>query len=247
MRVLITGVGDAFTRASFGSSALVEGPRGFLQIDCPDPIHRVWLEATTRAGWKADATNIHDVIITHLHGDHCNGLESFGFWRGLQRLREPRAIRPRLHITQPVAARVWEKLAPAMGSFAGGDRPCQLSDFFDVNVISPDVPSTMAGLTVHCRFTKHPVPTIGLLVSDGTKMFGWSSDTPFEQDHIDWLNRADVIVHECNLGPSHTPIDKLNALPQEIKSKMRLIHLPDGFEARSTDIKLLRAGDVLEF
>jgi len=246
MRVLITGVGDAFTRASFGSSALVEGPRGFVQIDCPDPIHRAWQEATTLANWSASAANIHDVIVTHLHGDHCNGLESFGFWRRLLRMRDASVTRPRLHLTPQAAARVWEKLAPAMDGPMAGEKSSRLADYFEVCTIAPDAPATVAGLTVQCRFTKHPIPTVGLLLSDGKQTFGWSSDTPFEQEHIDWLKRADLIVHESNLGPSHTPIEKLNALPKAIKAKMRLIHLPDGFDSKSTDIAILSAGDVLE-
>ncbi len=68
MRVLILGVGDAFTRAHVGSSALVEGPDGYLLIDCPDPVHRALHHASRRAGWDVDASRIHDVLITHLHG-----------------------------------------------------------------------------------------------------------------------------------------------------------------------------------
>jgi ribonuclease BN (tRNA processing enzyme) len=246
MRVLITGVGDAFTLHSFGSSALVEGPEGFVQIDCPDPIHRVWHEATSRAGWNASAANIHDVIITHLHGDHCNGLESYAFWRGLQRMREPAAIKPRLHITEAAAKRVWEKLAPAMDGPFGGDRNCRLDDFFDVHILQPQTPSKIAGLEVRCRFTRHPVPTVGLVLSDGRTSLGWSSDSPFEREHIEWLNQADVIVHESNLGPSHTSIDKLNELPKQIRDKIRLIHLPDGFDCNCTRFPILAAGDVLK-
>ncbi len=73
MRVLILGVGDAFTKIHFGSSALVAGPDGYLLIDCPDLVHRAIHEANRRAGWDVDASKIHDVLITHLHGDHCNG------------------------------------------------------------------------------------------------------------------------------------------------------------------------------
>ncbi len=79
MRALILGIGDAFTRRHFSTSALVEAPGGRVLIDCPDLIHRVLHEATTQAGWSVDASGVDDVILTHLHGDHCNGLESFAF------------------------------------------------------------------------------------------------------------------------------------------------------------------------
>ncbi len=248
MKVLITGVSDAFMRAGFGSSALIHGPNGFVLIDCPDPVHRVLHEATSRAGWTASAQNIHDIIITHLHGDHCNGLESFGFARRIQALNSANSIRPRLHVTPPVAARLWEKLAPAMDApfgQAADNKPSTLQDYFEVHTLKPETPAIIAGLTVNCRFTKHPIPTIGLLITDANRTLGWAGDTPFEQEHIDWLNAAHLIVHEANLGPAHTPIEKLNALPSQIKSRMRLIHLPDGFDPTRTDIKILTAGEVL--
>jgi len=255
MNVLILGIGDAFTRRHFGSSALIRVPSGgFVLIDCPDLIHRVLLEATTTAGegWKADASNIDDILLTHLHGDHCNGLESFGFYRRVLRLRDPKVIRPRLHVTPPVAARLWDRLGPAMGTPMGCDHPCQLNDFFDVRIIdvSPAAPSAtpavVAGLNVQCRFTGHPVPTVGYVITDASGgSLGWSSDTPFDRGHIDWLDQANLIVHESNLGPSHTPIESLNALPKELKAKMRLIHLVDDFDPARTDIRILRAGEVL--
>jgi len=248
MNVLILGIGDAFTRRSFGSSALVRAPGGFVLIDCPDLIHRVLLEATTIAGaaWKADASKIDDILLTHLHGDHCNGLESFGFYRRVLRLRDPKMIRPRLHVTQQVAARLWDRLGPAMGTPMGCDHPCQLNDFFDVRIIDPATTAVVAGLNVQCRLTKHPVPTVGYVIKDGSGgSLGWSSDTPFEREHIDWLNQANVIVHESNLGPSHTPIESLNELPGELRRKIRLNHLVDDFDPARTDMKLLRTGEVL--
>jgi ribonuclease BN (tRNA processing enzyme) len=130
MRILIVGVGDAFTRKHFGSSALIEttaagGPSpSYVLIDCPDLIHRALHEATARARWTVDASNIHDIIITHLHGDHCNGLESFGFFRRITRVQNPGANtpKPRLHTSAPVAERLWQRLAPAMDAAMGGAR-----------------------------------------------------------------------------------------------------------------------------
>ena len=79
MRMLVLGVGDAFTRLHFGTSALLEGPEGFVLLDCPDLVHRALHEASAKAGWDVDVMSISDILLTHLHGDHCNGLESFGF------------------------------------------------------------------------------------------------------------------------------------------------------------------------
>jgi ribonuclease BN (tRNA processing enzyme) len=247
MRVLILGVGDAFTRKRFGSSAVIEAPEGLVLIDCPDLIHRAVLEASERSGWNPalDAGRITDILLTHLHGDHCNGLESLGFHRRILRMRDPATALPRVHVSSAVADRLWQRLAPAMDAPMGSTRPSQLSDFFDVRTLSPDQPSNVAGLSVRCRPTRHTVPTLGFLVSDGDRTLGWSADTPFEQAHIDWLSAADVIVHESNLGPAHTPIESLNALPESIRRKMRLIHLPDDFDPRQTDITILRESEVL--
>ncbi len=247
MRVLILGVGDAFTRVHFGSSALVDGPDGYLLIDCPDPVHRAIHDASRRAGWDVDASRIHNVLITHLHGDHCKGLESFGFARMILRMKTASAPLPRLYINRPASERVWERLAPAMdGACCMGHSPARLSDFYLLDTIEPQHEAAIAGLTVRCRFTQHPVPTTGLLISDGEWTLGWSSDTPFEQAHIDWLNQADLIVHESSLGPIHTPIESLNSLPHELRAKLRLIHLPDDFDCSGTDIEILVEGDVLE-
>jgi len=252
MRVLITGVGDAFTSRHFGSSALIEGPEGFVMIDCPDLVHRALREATSAADWNVGANEIDDIILTHLHGDHCNGLESFGFLRRLRRLHDDRLDRPRIHTAAPVADRLWERLAPAMdGAFDGG-APSTLESYFDVRRMEPagaaggDDGATIAGLGVRCRFTEHPVPTIGLLIEHGGRVLGWSGDTAYEPAHIEWLRGADVIVHEANEGPAHTRIEALNALPDDLRARMRLIHLPDDFDPSCTDIRPLGEGEVLE-
>ena len=156
MRVLILGVGDAFTRRHFGSSVLIEAPGGHVLIDCPDPIHRVLAEATAQAGWNVEATDINDVILTHLHGDHCNGLESFAF---VHRIAAADSGPPRLHTSPLTAERLWERLAPAMDG-AGFDGPPTrtLETFFDLHVMEPEQePARIAGLTVRCRYTSHPV------------------------------------------------------------------------------------------
>ena len=115
-----------------------------------------------------------------------------------------------------------------------------------MDIIEPDGVATVAGLEVRCRFTRHPVPTIGLLLTEGHKTLGWSGDTAFEEAHVDWLSGADLIVHDTNLSDVHTPIERLNALPAELQRKIRLIHMADDFDASTTQMKPLSEGDVLE-
>ncbi len=240
MRILITGIGDAFTRQNFSTGALIEGPEGHAMIDCPDLVHRVLAEASAKSGWSVEATQIDDILLTHLHGDHANGLESFGFLRRFVSADQGTAM-PRLHTHPEAAARVWEKLAPAMDG-AGKNN---LATYFDLHTMSLDQVNHVAGLEVRLRITGHPIPTVGLLISDGQATLGWSGDTPFEQAHIDWLSQADLIVHESNRGAAHTPIEDLNGLPDALRAKIRLIHLPDDFDASCTDMKPLAEGEVL--
>ena len=119
-------------------------------------------------------------------------------------------------------------------------------DFFETQLIEPGSEVRVAGLSLHSRFTEHSIPTTGFLISDGHWTLGWSGDTPFDPSHIEWLDAADLIVHECNHGSVHTPIEKLNSLPSKIRDKMRLIHLPDDFDPKTTEIQPLGPGELLE-
>lgn len=251
MRALILGTGDAFSRTRFGSSAVLEGApepsgrRSLILLDCPDSIHRAIDHASARSGWNFAADDIDDIILTHLHGDHCNGLESFAFWRLMLRAQGKRSALPRLHTTQPVADRLWQRLAPAMDALIGLDRPVRLDDYFDLRILSTEQPAAIAGLSIRCRFTTHHIPTIGVLASDGRWTLGWSGDTRWEPAHVEWLDQADVIVHETSPPPAHTPIEHLNGLPDRLRGKMRLIHMPDSFDPACTDIRPLAEGEVL--
>jgi ribonuclease BN (tRNA processing enzyme) len=248
MRALILGIGDAFTSRGFGTSAVVEGPGGYFLLDCPDLIHRAIREACESSGWKVDHDKIDDILITHLHGDHVNGLESFGWARFVSRLRGINRTMPRVHTHPASAERLWERLAPAMDPpLTRGGRKSVLADFFDVRTFEPGHAIEIVGLKVECRYTIHPVPTIGLKISHNGKTLGWSGDTCFEPAHIDWLSNADIIIHEANLGPAHTQIELLNALPAAIRKKMRITHVIDEFDKSTTDIRVLEEGEVLEF
>jgi len=240
MRVLIVGIGDAFSTKHFGTSCVVEGPEGLVLVDCPDAVMRALGEASAASGWSVDPKTIQDIIITHLHGDHCNGLEAVGFLQWIAR-KKSNAPPPRLHMGPGAAARIWERLAPAMDQ----NGAATLAEYFELHVLEPETPVRVAGLEVETRPTGHPVPTTALRFSSGSKRFGWSADTPWDPALIDWLAECDLFVHETNAPPAHTPIERLNALPETIQKRMRLSHVPDNFDTAVTPIKALRQGEVL--
>lgn len=241
LRLVITGSGDAFSARHYGSSAVVLGPHGPALIDCPDPIHRVLRDAGETSGIELDPASILDVIITHLHGDHVNGLEAFGFTHWLLRRKDPSRQRPRVHAAAPVMDRLWARLAPAMDQSG----TVRLEEYFEPRVLVPGTAASIAGLHVDSRITTHMIPTVGLRIRLGNESIGWSGDTGFEQAHIDWLAECGVIVHETSPPPFHTPLADLLALPERVRSKIRLIHAPDDFDAATCPLPLLREGDVI--
>ncbi len=245
MQVLILGIGNAFTKRHFNTSALIRVGASHVLLDCPAPINRVLHDAITINNWEVGLESIDNIIITHLHGDHCSGLEAFGFWNYYYSKSHNKSSLPCIHTNQLAADRLWERFAPAMDR-SNSDNPATLSDYYDLKILTPDTESQIGSLNVKCRFTGHPVPTVGLLINDGSATLGWSSDTPYDEDHIKWLECADLIVHESGPAPSHTPIEHLNSLPDELRAKMRLIHLDDDFDVSSTDIRPLQEGEVLE-
>jgi ribonuclease BN (tRNA processing enzyme) len=242
MELVVLGTGDAFSRTRAGASAVVTAPRGPVLVDAPDGLLRALSEASRSSGRALEPMRIDDILLTHLHGDHANGLEAFGFLRWVERQRAG-GTRPRLHTPAAAAARLWERLAPAMdqGGRAG------LADYFDVRVLPEGGTADVAGLAVRHRMGIHPVPSCGFLVSDGARTLGWSGDTAWDPGHVEWLSQADFVVHETSEGPTHTPVERLNALPEGLRSRMALIHMPDGFDPAATPIRLLRDGELVAF
>ena len=93
------------------------------------------------------------------------------------------------------------------------------------------------------------MPTYALRITAGGRVLGFSADTAHDPGLIEWLSAADLIVHEATTmahSGVHTPYRKLAALPESLRSKMRLTHLPDDFDADSSAIEPLREGRVYE-
>jgi ribonuclease BN (tRNA processing enzyme) len=235
------GVGDAFSSQHYASSLLVGFEGEWLLIDCPHPIRKMLHEACSTAGWKLDLDAVRSVVLTHLHADHCSGVEGFLYFHHFALQSKPTLI-----AHPDVAARLWSgHLAAGMDAVMDTKdmsvQPHTLEDFASLLPISDEREVTVGPFSIACRKTLHTVPTTALRIRAGDRCLGYSADTSFDPSLIEWLSEADLFVHETNLG-IHTDYEQLRRLPASLRDRMRLIHYPDFFDLDASQIEPLHQG-----
>lgn len=238
LEIQVLGVGDAFSELHRPTAFLVRCGDFRLAIDCPDAYR-----AVLRGASGPPLQEVDHFLITHVHGDHMNGLEGVAFFKHFAENK-----RTRLAITPDVRSVIWDqRLRAAMDTLWDGTRHRQLGfdDYFDELPLAWTEETVIGPLRLQIRRTLHHVPTCALLIRGGGKTFGYSSDTAFDPDLIDFLTPADLIFHETNLGPAHTPYADLAALPATLRERMRLVHYTDALVTLPDPaIVLAREGEV---
>lgn len=241
MTYVPVGVGDAFSALHYSSGVAVESGGRWLLVDCPHPIRKVLRDASLRAGVELDVGSFEAVVVTHLHADHCAGLEDYAYFsRFLLGRRPVLAAHPR------VLERLWEgRLAAGMDSLSDPSdwsrRAMGLEDYFELAPLDERGAVRVGSFEIACRPTRHHVFTTALRIRGGGRELGISSDTAHDPGLVEWLSAADLFLHECGLG-IHTPYQVLAALPADVRARMRLIHTPDGFRPDDGAVELLEEG-----
>jgi ribonuclease BN (tRNA processing enzyme) len=241
--VIVLGAGDTFSAVHRTSAVLLACDGFHLAIDCPDTYRGALRDAAQRSGRPLDLAAIDHVLITHVHGDHMNGLEGLAFFKHFVEHK-----RLRLVTSDDVRTVIWEQRLRASMERLWDEtsfRALAFDDYFDHVPLAWDGAIEVGPFRVHARRTKHHVPTSALLVEANGATFGYSADTAFDPELIAWLSRADVVLHETNFGPAHTPYESLAALPAETRARIRLIHYPDSFDVEASAIPVVREGDVI--
>jgi ribonuclease BN (tRNA processing enzyme) len=245
------GVGAAFTARHYTTCLALGFDETWLLIDCPHPVRKMLREGSIAAGLPQplDIDQIHAAAVSHLHADHCCGLEDFGYYSRLTLGR-----RAKILMHPESSTRLWNGLLAA-GMELVQLRPeapplqTQLGDYFELINLDSSRPVECGPFSIECRRTVHSVPTFALRIRAGTRALGFSGDTAYDPSLIEWLSGADLIVHEATtLAESsvHTPYEKLAGLPESLRARMRLTHLPDDFDTASSVIEVLCEGRLYE-
>jgi ribonuclease BN (tRNA processing enzyme) len=246
VRLIPLGVGDAFSARHYTTCLALGVDDSWLLIDCPHPVRKMWREGSLSAlGEPFDLDRVVGVAITHLHADHASGLEDFAYFNYFILKRRP------LWLAHPeVSAKLWDGLLSAgMGRMRltpdGVPIRKQLDDYVDLIPLSTSEAVEFGPFSIECRATMHSIPTTAFRIKAAERTFAFSADSAFDPTLIDWLSPADLIVHEATTfaeSPVHTPYARLAELPEDLRARMRLSHLPDDFDAASSVIETLKEG-----
>lgn len=248
--LMIGGVGDAFSTDHYGTHFLFRKDGFILGIDCPDLYRRALRDnAFERSGGgRVETGDIDAMLITHLHGDHVNGLEMTATYRRFF-LRKPPWP---LYANPQVLDQLWDRrLAVSMGRGWDGESfvDLQPEEFFEFYPLDWDNSTSVGPFEIDIRRTRHHLPTSALRIHDGDATLAYSCDTMFDEALIEWLaEESELILHEASIsGEVHTAVPSLQQLGADLRDRLLLVHYPDQIAQVDTgDLELARQGQQLE-
>src|SRR5690242_10389301 len=105
VRIIPLGVGEAFAARHYTTCLAMGVDDAWLLIDCPHPVRKMLWEGSRGAGLPLDLDRISGVALSHLHADHCSGLEDFAYYSYYALGRRARVL-----AHPEVSAKMWDGL-----------------------------------------------------------------------------------------------------------------------------------------
>jgi ribonuclease BN (tRNA processing enzyme) len=245
MKITITvvGHGGAFAPISVGNSNFLltseNGKKMMIDFGATAPY-------ILRDEMDMDLHDIDALYLTHIHSDHCGGLEFLAFYRYFV----PPISKPKLFMVDSLFSELWDHtlkggLESVQGQVVG------LRDYFDCSPIRKN----KSFVWENCKFT--PIQTIhvvsgflikysyGLMIETTKQKTFISGDTQYAPSCLaSSYARADLILHDCDsfqypkghsIHAVHAHYNDLKNLPVEIRNKMWLYHYSQKIDTYQED------------
>ena len=272
LSVYVLGVGDAFTTEHFFSNVMLTVDGRDIFIDVPALPRRMFAYNNEHGVKQLSMENYREIIMTHMHGDHYQGLEEVAYLRLFSS-----EGRVKLYAPDWMFQQIWGTLAPSIGQshrgdYAGPDdpdywygpngetsRPPATLDWY-YDPVPLRYPHDMGGFVLESMPALHVPYTLSYKFDFGNYKVGYSADTALNPKFIAWMADCDIVLHECavlgsgtwpggDLQNIHTTLDELLTLPKEFQKKTHLYHYPDtwrDFESKLGGYRFLKQNKLYE-
>ena len=179
-----------------------------------------------------DIGDYNEVILTHLHADHCGGIEELAYDHIFRTGK-----RCRLYSKHSILDNLWGHSLYSLHESSRSPEDIPQMDWFFHPVPFDTTLDIGGGLKLFSRIARHNTETISIKLDYKSHRIGYSADTAFDHDLIDWLSDCDLIIHEVFTLPDvdheisaiHTLPEALLSIPIEIQEKTLLVHYGDNW------------------
>lgn len=186
-KLIILGTANAVPdEEHYNTHMAIQSRQGAILIDCPgNPILRL-----QKSG--IEPNSLTDLIVTHFHPDHTNGIPLLLMHLWLLGRREPLTVHGLEHSIQRVIGVMelyewqrWPDFYPVSFKTIAGTELVQVLENDEIKIYASPV----------C----HLIPTLGLRIEqkDTHKVIAYSSDTEPCESMLKLAGNADILIHEA--------------------------------------------------
>ena len=255
LTIFFPGVGSAFSKKHYQTNPIIIKGDDHVMIDMGTRSSQALYELGVKV------SDIDNFLITHSHADHIGGLEEVMLMGRYVSHKKPSVI-----INEEYQKILWEKSLrggcsyseESFGKFLGFEdfwniiRPGEMKDYpretWHAKIGSIDIkaPRTMH-IPEHSLDWRSSFWSCGAIIDE--RIF-FTSDSRFDPDLLlsfDKMFHFEKIFHDTQFftGGVHASLDELATLPDDLKSRMYLVHYGDNWPSFEDKVKELGFPDLV--